>query len=267
MNKILYLIALISVFVNGCASDTSINPPIQSNLTQPSDKEIAWANKIIELQRQQDELTRQTEELTKQRQLNYKQMVEMANQEHELQDVVDAVENIKKEAKSDNQLTEWVANNQDKLKSDFASALEQTKQQRFESFGFKGEVLTDWVDDVAIQGKRDGKNILSVSEVFLWKNSDGSGGITRIQLGYVYEDKTWLGNKTISNKAFSDAELSALGNDHSKPDDSQLSTLAPASTTVSSWAPNNETINALYQAGIDIVSSVIEAKASQWVQE
>ena len=233
----------------------------------PADRDVVWANKVIELGWVQEYTKRQTEELDKQRQSAYKQMVRMASQQNELQDVVDAIDNIKREAKADNELSDWVANNQDQLKASFTDKLGQTKQERFESLGLQGEVLKDWVDEVTVQGKNDGKSILSVSEEFLWKSPDGSGGITRIQLGFNYEDKAWVGHKVINSRQFSNDELSALGNDNSKQTISQLPDPAPASTESSSWKPNNETINALYQAGIDILTSVIEDKVAELMKQ
>jgi hypothetical protein len=267
MKKTINLFVLVSAIASGCASDKSANPAMPSASQPPADRDVVWANKVIELGWVQEYTKRQTEELDKQRQSAYKQMVRMASQQNELQDVVDAIDNIKREAKADNELSDWVANNQDQLKASFTDKLGQTKQERFESLGLQGEVLKDWVDEVTVQGKNDGKNILSVSEEFLWKSSDGSGGIARIQLGFNYEDKAWVGHKVINSRQFSNDELSALGNDNSKQTISQLPDPAPASTESSSWKPNNETINALYQAGIDILTSVIEDKVAELMKQ
>jgi hypothetical protein len=86
-------------------------------------------------------------------------------------------------------------------------------------------------------------------------------------LGFNYEDKAWVGHKVINSRQFSNDELSALGNDNSKQTISQLPDPAPASTESSSWKPNNETINALYQAGIDILTSVIEDKVAELMKQ
>jgi Tfp pilus assembly protein PilO len=148
---------LVSAIASGCASDKSANPAMPSASQPPADRDVVWANKVIELGWVQEYTKRQTEELDKQRQSAYKQMVRMASQQNELQDVVDAIDNIKREAKADNELSDWVANNQDQLKASFTDKLGQTKQERFESLGLQGEVLKDWVDEVTVQGKMTGK--------------------------------------------------------------------------------------------------------------
>lgn len=233
------------------------------NYGSPTPEEIAWACKIIELHDQQEEYTKQMAEFAKQRQINYKQMVNLANQQNELQEVEDAIEIIKKEARADNQLIDWLTKNKEQVKADANKTWSPTKQERFESYGFKGDVLDYWVDDVTIEGK----SVLAYSEVYWWKKSDGGVGITRIKLGYDLQNKMFAGHKFISTKEFTDSELMAIGNVNPKQDNRQVIASFPTGPEPSKWTPNNETLNKLYGAGIDIATFFIEKKLDQWMQK
>ena len=131
----------------GCASN---QPVVQA----PSPQELEWANKVIALDQQQKELQKQEKE--------FKELKARADSERE-------------EAKAKN----WLAQNKEEIEKQFTSIYQTNGQSILDAYGLSGIYLDCVVDDVAIDGK-----ILIASQVIVWKNSDQSGGVARINVGY-----------------------------------------------------------------------------------
>jgi hypothetical protein len=228
MKKPFVFVALLSVFITGCVSNQSSVPTVKA----PSPQELEWANKVIALDEQQKALQKREQELNKQEQ---------------------TIQQSKAQA--------LVAQNKEQIEKELTESYRTNSQNLLESFGFNGVVLDYLVDDVALEG-----NTLSFSQLFLWKNSDDSGEIARINVGYDLQTDEFVGSKIVGTKHFSVVELAAIMNGGSAQKSEQVQSSAPPKPTPSNkppvWTPNNTTVNAAYAGGIAVAVFGIE----KWIE-
>jgi hypothetical protein len=231
-----FLIAVVSVIVAGCATNSE-------KVLAPSAQEVEWANKVIALDEQQKALQRKEQALKLQ-----EQDIQRAEAQADLE---------KKDAKA----KAWLAQNKEQIEKDLTESNQTNSQAMLESFGFHGVVLDYLVDDVAVE---DG--VFSYSQLFLWKNSDDSGEIARINVGYDIKTEKLVGSNIVGTKHLSVSELATIIGGSSEQNSQRVQSVSPAepepSKTQSIWTPSNETVNTAYKAGIGVIAAGLSAWAA-----
>ena len=183
-------------------------------VTTPTPQELAWAEKTIELDKQYKALQLKEQEL-KQKELG--------------------IQDAKAQA--------WLEQNKVKIVEKLTESYRPSSQQMLESFGFHGTVLDYLIDDVALDG-----NTLILSQLFLWRNTDDTGDIARINVGLdINNVKTMVGSRIVGTRHLSQSDLASLMGSSSAENNSQVQSMAPpsqpASATSSVWAPSKDTVN------------------------
>ena len=233
--KPFFVVAAVFIFA-GCAT----NQPI---VKAPSNAEVEWANKVIALDEQQKALLKREQALNKQ-----EQEIQQSKAQADLE-------------KKDAEAKAWLAQNKEQIEKELTESNRTNSQEMLESFGFNGIVLDYLVDDVAVDG-----NVFSFSQLFLWKNSDDSGEIARINVGYDIQTEKLVGSNIVGTKHFSIAEMAAIASSGSEQNSQQVQSFSPvqpaSSKTPSIWTPSNETVNTAYKAGIGVIAAGLSAWAA-----
>jgi hypothetical protein len=286
MKKFPPFVALLCILIAGCATNQpSVSRPSVPTVQAPSPQEYEWAIKVIAQDQQQKANQKREEELAlnrrnpeiqqsnaqadfekkqadaivqdRQQMAIQKQKQEPYRQEPEVQQSNAQTDLGKKQAAT----KAWVAQNKEQIEKELTESYRSNSQKNLESFGFNGVVLDYLVDDVAVD-----ENTLCFSQLFLWKNSDNSGEIARINVGYDLQTDKFVGSKIIGTKHFSVAELAAIMDASSDQKSERVQSSAPPepvpSKKPSIWAPNNATVNAAYAGGIAVAVYGIE----KWIE-
>ena len=230
-------VMLVAALVAGCAAN---QPTVQA----PSAQEVEWANKMIALDQQQKALAQKEQELTK---------LEQQQVQQQAQADLDRTNAATKA---------WLEQNKEQVKTQLTDSYFPQRQKLLESYGFTGTVLAYEVDDVSVDG-----STFIMSQIFLWKNSDDSGELARVNIGCDLQSNRLVGSNIVGTKHLSVSELAAFTSGYSgqisQQSNEQVTISAPSNPAPAEnktdWAPAK---NAAVVGGISVAVFALE----KWIE-